>query len=166
VVGWLTFFSQVVSVAMVALGFGGYLRDQSGLPLLVGGLGLLAASTLIALRGVKESTSLGAVLSLLEIMGLAVIIGVGLSYFGDVDYLESAEGAWGVLGGAFMLFFAFRGFEQVADLAGEIKNPGRNLPIAVMTSGGTAAALYIMTALASVSILGWQALSESEAPLA
>ncbi|MBM3925756.1 MAG: amino acid permease [SAR202 cluster bacterium] len=166
VVGWLTFFSQVVSVATVALGFAGYLRDQAGFPVLAGGLSLLAASTLFSLRGVKESTTVGAALSMLEVLGLAVIIGVGVSFLGNVDYLESPEGAWGIFGGAFLLFFAFLGFEQVADLAGEIKNPGRNLPIAVMASGGIAAVLYIITALASVSIIGWKELSESEAPLA
>jgi APA family basic amino acid/polyamine antiporter len=166
VVGWLTFFSQVVSVSAVALGFGGYLRNRVDLPLTVGALALLAACTLLTLRGVKESTDLGAALSLLEALGLAIIVGTGLSYLGDANYLETPEGVWGVFGGAFLLFFAFLGFEQVADLAGEIKNPGRNLPLAVMASGGIAAGLYVMASIASVSVLGWEALNASGAPLA
>ncbi len=166
VVGWLMLFSQVVAVSAVALGFGAYADDQVGVPKVGAALALAWVAAVIAYRGVRESTRVGAALALLEAGGLVVIIAAGIAYFGDVDYLERPKGMSGVFSGASLLFFAFLGFEQVANLAQEVKRPGRDLPVAILASGAIAAALYVLVALAAVSVIGWQALSESGAPLA
>lgn len=165
VVGWLTLFSQVVSVSAVALGFGAYLQDSTGLAALPSAALLILACGTVAYQGIKESTVLGALLSLLEVGGLVVIGVVGFTYWGHVNYLELPHGVTGIFAGASLLFFAFLGFEQVADLAQEIRNPTRNVPWAILLSGGVSAALYILAGVSAVSILGWAALSSSEAPL-
>lgn len=166
VVGWLTLFSQVVSIAAVALGFAAYIHESTGAPVLISGLGLAAAAGLLSFHGVRESTSAGALLSTVEIVGLLIVVSLGLSYVGAVDLLDSPRGALGVLGGASLVFFAFVGFEQVANLAEEVRRPGRDLPVAILVSGGVAAALYVIVAITAVSILGWRELAVAEAPLA
>ena len=166
VVGWLTLLSQVVSVSAVALGFGAYLQDKLAFPQLAAALLLTVACCIIAYRSVRESTLLGSSLAVLEVGGLVLIIVGGISHFGSVNYLEMPKGVAGIFSGASLLFFAFLGFEQVADLAQEIKNPGRNLPLAILGSGGISAILYVTASISAVSILGWAALSSSEAPLA
>jgi basic amino acid/polyamine antiporter, APA family len=64
------------------------------------------------------------------------------------------------------VFFAFLGFEGLANIAEEMKNPEKDLPRAIILSLTFATAAYILVAFAAVSTLGWQALSASEAPLA
>ncbi|MBI3742695.1 MAG: amino acid permease [Chloroflexi bacterium] len=165
VVGWLTLFAQVISVAAVALGFGAYFNQHLGLPRAVAGALLTVACGWVAYRGSRETTTLGAVLSILEVGGLVAIIVAAFGYWGDVNYVETAKGISGIFGGASLVFFAFLGFEQIADMAGEIRNPERNLPLAILVSGGVSAALYIGAALAAVSVLGWNTLSGTDAPL-
>lgn len=166
VVGWLTLAAQIVAVSAVSLGFGGYVEEEYGFSRIGSALLLTAASAALCYRGVRESVSLGAGLAILEVGGLVVVIALGVPHLGDVNYLELASGTTGIFTGASLLFFAFLGFEEVANLAEEIREPGRNLPIAILVSGGISAALYILVAMAAVSILGWAALSASRAPLA
>ncbi len=165
-IGSLAVFSQVVSVSAVALGFGSYLDDQFGFSIVAGAVLIILGSGVISYRGVKESTIIGSILSLVEIVGLAIVITAGVRFIGDQDLLELSEGASGLFTGASLMFFAFLGFEQIANFAQEIKDPGKNVPRAILFSGGIAAALYVLAAVASVSVLGWEALSASKGPLA
>lgn len=165
-IGTLAVFSQVVSVSAVALGFGSYMDDEFGFSIVGGALLVIGGSALISYRGVRESTVLGSLLSLVEIVGLAIVIIAGLKYLGDENLMQLSEGTSGLFTGASLMFFAFLGFEQIANFAQEIKNPGRNVPRAILLSGGIAAGLYVLAAIASVSVLGWEALSASKGPLA
>jgi APA family basic amino acid/polyamine antiporter len=108
----------------------------------------------------------GSALSLVEIVGLGIVIAAGARFIGDESLVEFSDGAAGLFTGASLMFFAFLGFEQVANFAQEIKNPGKNVPRAILISGAIAAVLYVLAAIVSVSVLGWEALSASKGPLA
>jgi len=72
----------------------------------------------------------------------------------------------GVIGSASLVFFAYLGFEGMANLSEEMKNPVRDLPKAMLLSLGIGTIFYILVSIAAVSVLGWEALSQSNAPLA
>jgi amino acid transporter len=71
-----------------------------------------------------------------------------------------------VLAAAALLFFVYLGFEEVANLAEEVRDPARDLPMALFISLGVTTALYVMVAVALVSIAATADLAASEAPLA
>ncbi|MEX0800145.1 MAG: APC family permease [Dehalococcoidia bacterium] len=166
VVGWLIVIGSLVAAATVALGFGGYLGTFVDVgPTLPAVLGLVAA-TLIAFYGIRQAVWVAAALTVAEVAGLVFVIAIGVPHLGDADLAEAPAGASGVFSGAALVMFAFIGFEQVATLAEETRDASRIVPRALLLSIAIASALYLATGVAAVSVLGWEALSASDAPLA
>ncbi len=173
-IGWLVafmvIFEGVVAAAAVSLGFAGYfsrmVSQWVSLPLIVFAVGCLVVFSIVNYRGIKETQSFNIFFTFFEISGLLLIIFLGMSYFGKVNYFEMPQGVPGVLSGASLIFFAFIGFEAVVKLSEETKNPRRIIPKALLTAIGVTTFLYILVAIASVSVLGWEKLAASTAPLA
>lgn len=165
-VGWLVVLSLVVSAATVALGFAGYFADLFQTPRLPVAIGLIAAASLVAFWGIKESAWLAIALTGLETVGLIVVMAVGLPRLGDADLLATATGLAGILQATTLIFFAYVGFENIANLAEEARQPERTIPRAIVLAVGVTTVIYTLVALAAVSTLGWRSLAGSEAPLA
>lgn len=164
--GWLVLWAGVISAAAVSLGFGAYLEHLAGLPVLPSAIALIVVSALVVFLGIGESTTLAALLTLVEVGGLVFIIAIGVPHFGDVDLLEMPLGIPGVIGASSLVFFAYLGFEGMANLSEEMKDPRKDLPRAIMIALGLSTALYVAVAISAVSVLGWSRLSQSSAPLA
>ena len=71
-----------------------------------------------------------------------------------------------VMAAAALLFFVYLGFEEIANLAEEVRNPARDLPLALFVSMAITTVLYVLVALAVVSMAPPAELAASEAPLA
>ncbi len=56
--------------------------------------------------------------------------------------------------------------EEIVKLAEETKNPERNIPLGLILSVSASVILYIFVAFSAVSVLGWEKLSQSQAPFA
>lgn len=166
VVGWLIVIGNLVAAAAVALGLGGYLSTFWDLSPTWLAIGALVVATLIAFLGIKEAVWTSIVLSLVEAGGLVLVISIGLPHLGDVDLLSAQQGATGIFSGAALVMFAFIGFEQIATLAEETVEAPRIVPRAMLLAIAITTALYLLVALAAVSVLGWERLSASDAPLA
>ncbi len=166
VVGWLVVIGNLVAAAAVALGFGSYLTTLVGLNHTAIAVAALGAATVIAFYGIRETVWTSIVMTLIEAGGLVFIIAIGVPHFGDVNLLESKSGLAGIFGGASLTMFAFIGFEQIATLSEETRDAARVIPKALLLSIAVTATLYLLVALAAVSVLGWEALSASDAPLA
>jgi basic amino acid/polyamine antiporter, APA family len=164
-VGWTMIVGLVVAAATVSLGFARYLGYFVVVDTRVAALGLLAAVSLVALRGVKQSARLTLGLSAVQVGGLVLVIAIGLPHVGDVDLLHGG-GAGGVLSAAALVFFAFIGFDEVITLAEETRDPTRTVPRALLLALALSTALYIAVAVAAVSVLGAEALAGSPRPLA
>jgi APA family basic amino acid/polyamine antiporter len=164
--GWLVLWATIISCAAVALGFAGYLEHIFNIPYLAGAIGLVVISSVVVFLGVGESAVLAGILTVIEVAGLIIIIAIGLPSFGKVDILEMPLGLTGVFGAASLVFFAYLGFEGMANLSEEMKTPERDLPKAMMLALGVSTVLYMLVAISAVSVLGWQNLSQSGAPLA
>ena len=166
-IGWLIIFSGIVGAATVSLGFAGYFRALTGIPILPSAVLLLAALSAIILLGIKQSARIAIVLTAIEVMGLIFIILLGIPYLGSVDLLEiSPLGHSGIFRASALIFFAFIGFEELVKLSEEAKNPEKNIPRGLMLAILASIVLYILVAISSVSILGWEELSRSSAPFA
>jgi amino acid transporter len=191
VTGLLVALSGAATCGTVAIAFAGYLRSFVEIPAMIVAWALLAAATGLNIIGVKESGWVNVVFTLLEAGGLVLFIvlgattdGFGEAFMMDPPASREARGAgdpagrpsldlrlmtapsFGVLSGAALVFFSFLGFENIANLAEEAKQPERDLPRAILLSLGIATTLYVLVALAAVALLPAEQLVDSQAPLA
>src|SRR5690606_16640504 len=68
--------------------------------------------------------------------------------------------------GAFLAFYACIGFEDMVSMAEEVKNPSRNLPLAIAIVLVLTTALYVVVTLAALVSVPLDQLAGSDAPLA
>ena len=173
VVGFLIVLSGLVSAATITKGFVGYFQVFFDWPetvvviLALVGLGLLAA------WGIAQSTAAAAVATVIEVAGLLLIIYVARDAFGALparigDLVPPVETvAWeGILLGGFLAFYAFIGFEDMVNVAEEVKDAQRVLPRAIILAVASATLLYLAISLIAVLALPLEELAASKAPLA
>ena len=134
-------------------------------------LGFLLILTGIVFRGIRESMWLNVLCTLVEASGLVLVVAVGISYWGSVDYLEIPAEAGNdhaillVMQGAVLAFFAFIGFEDMYNVAEEVRDPQRTIPLGLITAMALAAVLYIAVAITAVSVVSWQELAMAPGPI-
>ncbi len=165
-ISWLLIFAGLMGVATVSRGFGGYAKGLTNIDETVLSILLIIFISFVAIRGIKISSTLNVFLVTLTIFGLLIVIGFGMKHFGSVNYFYSPYGINGVLLAAPIIFFAFLGFENIVSIAEETKSPRKNIPRAIIGSLTITTILYILVSLSIVSLVGWQALANSDAPLA
>lgn len=166
-IGWLIVVGGVVAAATISLGFANYLAVLFQTPIILSAIVLIFLLTLLNLWGIKESAIANIIGTVVEVGGLILIIFFGLKHFGAVDYtMLPPLGFTGLLSATALIFFAFLGFEDIVRLSEETKNPKRIIPRALILSIIISTIVYVLTAIAAVSVVGWHALSTSEAPLA
>lgn len=130
----------------------------------------------IVFRGIRESMWANVVCSVVEAAGLALIIVVGAKYWGSVDMFQTPATPSGgsllaippllMVQGAVLTFFSFVGFEDTLNVAEEVKNPRRTLPLGLVLGMSLACVLYIGVAVTAVSVIPWRELADAKAPLA
>jgi APA family basic amino acid/polyamine antiporter len=170
VVGWIMIIAGIISSAAVSLGFAGYFSYIFHTPIVLTAIMLVFALSVINFIGIKESSRFNTIATLIEFSGLVIIILVGIWFLGfsggpSVNYLESPNGFPGIFGAITLIFFAFIGFEGIANISEETKNATKIIPKALLLSLLISTVLYILVSLSAVSVIGWQGLSESKAPL-
>ena len=172
-VGLLVATSGVVSSAAVTRGAIGYLQVFIDLPTPVLIVGTLLLLGLIAAWGTSESLVVAAIFTLMEIFGLALIIWVGRDAFLSPNFQlsnfapDGGAAAWqGIFLGGFLAFFAFIGFEDMVNIAEEVKNPQRNLPLAIIFAISIATLLYLAICIVAIHLASAEQLLTSDAPLA
>ena len=167
-IGWLTAITSMIVGATVALGFGGYFAQFLDIPITLSAISLLGGLSLVSFIGIRQSAWANTIFALVTITGLGIIIFLGFTYevTEPVDYFESPTGMTGIILAFVLIFFAFIGFEDMANVAEEVKRPKKTLPRAIILSIIITAVIYILVSLSSVRILNWDDLSQSAAPLA
>jgi amino acid transporter len=167
VVGLSLWFGLVFASAFYLVGFGEYagaLLAEAGVTVsidpvlwlaLLAGVGL----TVLNVVGTENAAKLqnGVVALLLAILATFLLYG-GLDAAGFVGEASVPEefvpkGWFPVLTTAALVFTSYLGFAQVATVAGEIKRPGRNLPLAMVGSVLIVGFLYVVTIVVSTSAI-------------
>jgi basic amino acid/polyamine antiporter, APA family len=127
---------------------------------------IVAAMTVLLVRGARESALANMVMVVVKLAALAFFIVVAFSQFSARNFTPfTPNGVDGVVSGAAIIFFAFLGFDAVATGSEEARNPKRDLPIAIIGSLLIATIFYILTAIGAIGIATPAQLAESEAPL-
>ncbi|MFT4863091.1 MAG: APA family basic amino acid/polyamine antiporter [Pseudohongiellaceae bacterium] len=171
--GLLIILTGVVSAATIARGFTGYLEVFVELPDSLVIICLIVVLGLICIAGVAQSVTVAALFTVLEIGGLVLILYVAAPALTTLPdsadkFLQplSMSSTLGLFGGAFLAFYAYIGFEDMVNLAEEVKQPRRVLPIAILLALFIASAIYAMLALSAVLTISPEQLGRSDAPLA
>jgi APA family basic amino acid/polyamine antiporter len=166
-VGWLTLFVAVISASAIALGFGGYLTQLFQIPIVLAAILIIMILTFVNYFGIRESSSMNVIFTIIEAAGLGIVIWVGLSVTGiEINYFDAPYGFSGIFSAFTLVFFAYIGFENIANIAEEIKNPRKVLPRAIILAISITAIVYILVSISAVRVLDWQELGVSVAPLA
>ena len=168
IIGWLTAITSIITASVVALGFGGYLAEFIGLPIVISAILLLGALSFINFYGIRESSWTNVIFTIVEAAGLVIIIYIGFTFATPepVDYFESPTGMSGIVIAFVLIFFAFVGFEDMANVAEEVKRPSKTLPKAILLTIAITGIVYVLVSLAAVRVVNWQDLGASAAPLA
>jgi len=167
-------------------GTDGVWPEASNLTVLAIALSFIAVLTLINFWGMRESTWVNALCTFVEVSGLLFIIAIGYRYWGSVNYFEvpakvlpgpSKDGlpvpdvglgslsVLLVLQGAALTFYSFVGFEDMLNVAEEVKDPRRNFPKAVVLALGITTVIYIAISITAVSVMPYAQLNASGEPL-
>ena len=172
-VGLLVCASGIISAATLSKGFLGYLHLFIQIPEPLAIILLLGILGGIAFIGITESVLVAALFTLLEAGGLIAVIWVARDALGTLpahlpDLLPAWEaGPWmGIFAGAFLSFFAFIGFEDMVNVAEEVRKPRRTLPAAIVLALVICTVLYAAIATVSVLAVPPEELAASAAPLA
>ena len=182
--GWLSYavgisvmMSGLTSMATGLQAIAETLVLKLGIALPVKLMAILLAVFIAAViyRGIRESMWANLFCTIVEVGGLVFIIAVGVKFWGSVDYLEVPPQAQGsgiagisfivILQGAVLTFFSFIGFEDILNVSEEVKEPRRSIPFGLVGAMIGATVIYMAVAITAVSVVPWQELAKSPAPL-
>jgi APA family basic amino acid/polyamine antiporter len=161
------------SSAAVATIFGSYATSVFGLsPNLVKPLavGALVFVTGLNLFGIRFGAQVQNVFAILKLAAITVLVVTGLAFAGTgatQALATSPTAVTGSLAGALLpVLFAFSGFSYLNNLAGEVRDPQRTLPRALVVGMLVVIAAYVLVNYAYLAVLGHDGLASSNAPAA
>ncbi|MBA2747535.1 MAG: amino acid permease [Tatlockia sp.] len=173
-VGWIMFCTCLVSMATGANAFAGYFNAFApSVPVWLVILVLFSILAFVNFRGMEESSALNIVCTAIEASGLVIVILVAsLFVFGGgettnaTSIVAAPAPSWiAIFQGASLAFYAFIGFEDIVNVAEEVKNPERNVPRAILLSLGIAGIVYILVSWLATQVISPATLAQSSAPL-
>jgi basic amino acid/polyamine antiporter, APA family len=163
--GWSSYLQTVFGFISGTVSFGSFTLDWGALLIVALVAGLLALGT-------KLSSQFSMVVTAIKVSVVVLVIVVGAFYVKSANYSpfipppeadragtgsginqsllslltgahSSHYGWYGVLAGASIVFFAFIGFDIVATMAEETKNPQRDVPRGILATLGIVTVLYV-----------------------
>ncbi|CAL8471821.1 g11363 [Coccomyxa elongata] len=148
----------VLSIAAIARGWSGYLatlcnQDSSAFRIDVGwaqldpiAVGIIIIMTVLICLSTKESSRFNLVLVCTKLVGVLFVIVVGFTKATPSNFTAdfAPYGIRGVFNGAAIIFFAYLGYDAVATMAEECRNPGKDMPLGIIGATGICTILYII----------------------
>ena len=161
------------STAAVATIFASYtaaafgLPPSMALPLTIGALVFVSG---INLFGIRLGAQIQNLFALLKLLAVAVLVVCGLflagAGHGQILAVDPARNDVGLIGAALPVLFAYSGFTYLNNLAGEVRDPQRTLPRALLLGMLLVIAAYVLVNVAYLAVLGHAGLAASRAPAA
>ena len=173
IIGLMVIAVGVVSAAAIAKGSAGYIREFVDLPTGIVIAGVVILMGAVAALGILQSVAIAGLMTLIEIVGLLVIIFYGATKSPDVITrlpeiwigLSNFAAVTGVLSASMLAFFAFIGFEGLANIAEEVKDPQRTLPKAIFLTLAISTLFYILVVWIALVSVPRDELAAARAPL-
>ena len=169
-VGWLMWLTRLAGFATLVQVFVAYLGFfwppvETGLPRIALITGLVVVLTVTNLIGVKQSARASDILTVSKLIPLVLFIGAGLFFISPARFTFSQSPTVASFSAAvFILIYAFSGFEAVLVNSGEIRQPRRVIPFALLIALGASVALFLLIQVVCIGTL--PQLAYSQRPLA
>ncbi len=179
-IAWMFGFIAIIigftAASAVAVGFGRYLSYFIPLDQTLFAVGIIIAMSLINFWGIKESARFNALATSIEVGGLLTVILVGgyfivngeivLANLFELPPAGQDEVFWlPIVSAGALIFFAYMGFEDIANIAEEAENPAHTLPRAFIYALLVSTLIYILVAVVAVSVVPYTDLAASDQPL-
>jgi APA family basic amino acid/polyamine antiporter len=173
-IGWGYWVGVVFGVTAIAVGFAGYMGSvfpifaaNSLTQALVAAAGI-GTLTWVNVKGVSEAASVQLALTILKIIPLIVIIGLGIIY-GDIDNFpafnpQDLPVTQALASTALLTMWAFIGIEAAVIATDDVENPKKTIPIAVVSAAVTVSCLYVGASIAIMFLVPSDVLALSESP--
>lgn len=172
VAGLLVALAGIVSSAALINAFLGYLGQFIEIHRFTAILIISLVIGILAIWGIAESVFIAALITLIEIGGLLLIVSYSVPIFTELparlpELLPSTDfNNWSMIyAGALLSFYAFIGFEDMVDVAEEVKDVRRNLPLAIIITLLITTVLYMTIMIAAVLAIPPEQLAKEKAPL-
>jgi APA family basic amino acid/polyamine antiporter len=171
IIGWLALISRIAAYAALINLLVDYLsylnerfNDQSVRSITI--IIITAIIFLVNYRGVKNSSRLNNILGISKLIPLTIFVIVGFFYidFNLLDFNQSYPSITDFSSAILILVFAFTGFEAAVINTGEMSNPEKDIPFALIFSTLFVALFYILIQVVSVGI--YPDLANSNKPIA
>lgn len=109
---------------------------------------MIAITTAILVKGTKDSAKMAGIMVAVKLGVIALFVLAGAFYVRPENWTPFApNGFEGVFMGAFIIFFAYIGFDALATAAEECKNPQKDLPVGILGSLLVTTVVYVLVAL-------------------
>lgn len=104
--------------------------------------------TAILVKGTKDSTKMAGIMVFVKLAVIALFVLAGAFFVKPENWTPFApNGVEGIFAGAFLIFFAYIGFDALATAAEECKNPQKDLPVGIIGSLLITTVVYVLVAL-------------------
>jgi basic amino acid/polyamine antiporter, APA family len=167
---WLKIISYVGAGAYLADALAGHLGaligggDRFHLPIAIAGLLFFYG---VHVAGVRWFGRMQVAMSALKVLAILILVGPGLFAIRATNYTPFvAHGFKGFAASMIPIFFAYAGFESLAQTAGEVKDSTRRLPMILLKGISLTALIYVLMSVVSFGVLPGARLQASNAPMA
>lgn len=183
IIGWDLILEYTIGASTVAVGWTHYLSEflkgfgwtipdwcyaypLGGLEVNLAAALIIALLTVLLCIGIKESARFNGLMVLIKLAVVLFVIFAGIFWVQPDNWTPFFPyGPSGVFAGAALIFFAYIGFDAVSTAAEEVKNPERDLPIAIIASLALCTVLYVAVAAVITGMVPYSEI-DAGAPLA
>lgn len=173
--GWLTFWAtDPTGIAISAIAVGNYLAYFTGFSTLtvrIVAVGLIILFTLLHMIKMEASAKWQSFITAVKILPFLILAICGLFFvhggnFSSGPVAGSASGIGALLAGIVATTWSYDGMQTCGTMGGEIKNPKRNMPIALISTVLLVTLLYTLLSTAAAGLVPIEELAASDAPIA
>lgn len=130
-------------------------------------IAIVLVLAVVLTRGTKESTKMAMAMVFLKLAVIAVFVFVGAFYVKPANWVPFAPNGFnGIVLGAFVIFYAYIGFDAISTASEETKNPQRDLPIGLIGSLIICSIIYGIVALVFTGLVPYGSNVDMHAPIA
>lgn len=166
ITGYFITIHGAATLATVTLAFAGYFNNFFDVPALFVAYALLAVSTAMNISGIQKSSWVNMAFTTAQIGGLLLLVFAGVTSpeFGNV-LDKGISFKTDIFASVAVVFYVYTGYEHMATLAEEAKNPGRNIPLAFIFSLVFTTIIYLLIVFSVLALATPQSLGGSDSPL-
>jgi len=166
IAGFGVWFSLIFKASFALVGLSAYLELFVDHPERPVAAALAVVLIVVNLIGVQETARFQKALVTIVLALLAGFVILGAPNTDSSSFQPFfSEGVTGLLAGTAVVFVSYIGVTQVASVAEEVRRPGRNIPLSMLTSVGVAMILYPAVVAVMVGVTPADELARTETPI-